>query len=163
MIPRGEAMAVTYVPVACASFHRGAPDAGTPYALARFSRGSAVDRLMTVLCQGDDVPGDAEAQLALWLARDDVSWADFVAEGGDRGRLVTFGSARSVRSGHAPGAARLLLRAGVDPRPLRFFDPTGGEDPAAPAPAQADDGAPTTPALPPEEPAPAAQPGSHLS
>lgn len=140
VIPPGEAMAVTYVPVACASFHRGAPDPGTPYALSRFPAGSTVDRLMGVLCQGDEPPDDAEAQLAVWLARDDVSWADFVAEGGDRGRLVTFGSARSVRAGHAAGAARLLLEAGVDPRPLRFFDPTA-------APTQPDE--PVTPGEPP--------------
>lgn len=161
VVPRGEAMGVAYVPVACASFHRGAPDAGTPYALARFPAGSTVDRLMTVLCQGDDPPGDAEAQLAVWLARDDVSWADFVAQGGDRGRLVTFGQARSVRAGHASGAARLLLRAGVDPRPLRFFDPTGGEQVLEPSQA-APDPAPTPP-LPPVEPPTAAEPGSQLS
>lgn len=161
VIPAGEAMTVAYVPVACASFHRGAPDAGTPYTLSRFPDGSRVDRLMTVLCQGEDAPPDAEAQLAVWLARDDVSWADFVAQGGDRGRLVTFGRARSVRAGHAPGAARLLLEAGVDPRPLRFFDPTGGEAPdlapAAPAP---------PPVREPAEPATPADPtqvGSQLS
>lgn len=158
VIPAGEAMTVAYVPVACASFHRGAPDAGTPYTLSRFPEGSRVDRLMSVLCQGEDAPPDAEAQLAVWLARDDVSWADFVAQGGDRGRLVTFGRSRSVRASHAPGAARLLLEAGVDPRPLRFFDPTGGEAPVAPAP--------PPPAREPEEPAAPADPtqvGSQLS
>lgn len=157
VIPAGEAMAVTYVPVACASFHRGAPDVGTPYALARFPAGSAADRLMTVLCQGDEAPPDAEAQLAVWLARDDISWSDFVHEGGDLGRLVTFRRATPVRAVHAPGAARLLLEAGVDPRPLRFFDPTGGE-PRHPA-------APDEPAAepPPAEPEPPATTPSELS
>lgn len=166
VIPRGEALAVTYVPVACASFHRGAPDPGTPYALARFPAGSTIDRLMVALCQGDAVPDEAEAQLATWLARDDVTWADFVAQGGDRGRLVTFGRARSVRAGHAEGAARLLLRAGVDPRPLRFFDPTGarGAPAAPPAPAPEETRTPA-PAPPPAAPRPTepAQPASQLS
>ncbi|MCO5170202.1 MAG: hypothetical protein M9894_28030 [Planctomycetes bacterium] len=168
VIPRGEALGVTYVPVACASFHRGAPEPGTPYALDRFPAGSPIDRLMVVLCQGDGVPDEAEAQLATWLSRDDVSWADFVAQGGDRGRLVTFGRARSVRGWHAEGAARLLLRAGVDPRPLRFFGPAGGRDAVpstepteleAPAPAPA----PAPPAPTPAAPAEPAQPASQLS
>lgn len=154
VIPRGEAIASVRVPVACASFRRGAPEPGTPYALGRFEAGSPIDRLMVVLCQGDEVTNDAEAQLAVWLARDDVSWSDFVAQGGDRGRLVTFGSASSVRAHHAGEAARLLLRAGVDPRPRRFFDPTGGElEPQAP-PVDAPPPvvAPTPPVVEPGEP-----------
>lgn len=154
VIPRGEAIASVCVPVACASFQRGAPDAGTPYALARFEAGSSIDRLMVVLCQGDEVANDAEAQLAVWLARDDVSWTDFVAQGGDRGRLVTFGSASSVRAHHAGEAARLLLRAGVDPRPRRFFNPTGGEQTIdnAPDPTPAPTVAPEPPLVQPVEP-----------
>lgn len=166
VIPEGEVMAVAHVPVACASFQRGAPDAGAPYTLARFPQGSRIDRVMTVLCQGEETPGDAEAQLAVWLARDDVSWADFVAQGGDRGRLVTFGRPRSVRAGHAAGAARLLLEAGIDPRPLRFFDPTGGAQqdaaPGSPAEAATEPTPPHEPAEP-ESPERTPEPGSHLS
>lgn len=150
VIPRGEALASVCVPVACASFQRGAPEVGTPYALSRFEAGSPVDRLMVVLCQGDEAANDAEAQLAVWLARDDVSWSDFVAQGGDRGRLVTFGSATSVRAHHAGEAARLLVRAGVDPRPRRFFSPTGGDPIVEPAPAPVV--APEPPAVEPVDP-----------
>lgn len=129
------AVARIRVPVACASFEKAAPEPGRVLALARFASGSAIERLLVELCAGAPRP-DAEAQLAVWLARDDVSWAAFVAEGGAWGRLGTFGSGQPVLPHHAPGAARLLVAAGLDPRGRRFW---GGaprpDDAAAPTPA----------------------------
>lgn len=149
----GEVQRTVTVPVACASFRRGAPVAGQRCALARFEAGSPIDRLLVGLCAEGEEVAPAEAQLAVWLARDDIGWQSFAAEGGDRGRLVTFGSHTPVRAHHAQGAARLLLRAGVEPADLRFF---GGEGLAAPS--RAADPAPTTAPAPPENGAPSPPP-----
>lgn len=133
---------VAELPIACASFERGGPVDGQPFTLSRFPAGSAMERLLVEVCAGAAVD-DAEIQLAVWLCRNDISWAAFVAEGGAFGRLGTFGSGQSVRPGDAAGAARILLDAGVDPRPLRFFGGAG-----APAPGDAEP-APAAPAPPP--------------
>tara|TARA_R110002072_G_scaffold132549_2_gene272660 strand:+ start:658 stop:1863 length:1206 start_codon:yes stop_codon:yes gene_type:complete len=117
------------VPVACADFDILAPEAGRSYRLARFEAGSAVDRLARELCARRADP--REAQLAVWLAREDLDWATFTRRDGHRGQIATFQRGRSVLPRHAQGAARLLLDAGVDPRPMRFFLP---ELESAPAP-----------------------------
>lgn len=120
----GQAATTTLVPVACASFHLGAPEPGQPYRLRRIEAGSRLEQLLVQLC-AQPVVDDAEAQLAVWLSRDDISWEAFVAQGGAWGRLVTFERHRSVLPRHAQGAARLMLEAGLDPRPLRFFGGAG--------------------------------------
>lgn len=120
----GQESITSLVPVACASFHLGAPQAGQPYRLRRIDAGSRLEQLLVQLC-AQPVVDDAEAQLAVWLSRDDISWEAFVAQGGAWGRLVTFEHHTSVLPRHARGAARLMLEAGVDPRPLRFFGGAG--------------------------------------
>lgn len=149
----GEVRRTLTVPVACASFSRGAPVPGQRCALARFEAGSPIDRLLVGLCAEGDALAPAEAQLAVWLARDDIGWQRFAAEGGDRGRLVTFGSHTPVRAHHAQGAARLLLRAGLEPSALRFF---GGE--GLTAPPRVAEPAPAPAPAPPENEAPAPDP-----
>lgn len=151
LLEAGVARQVVHVPVACASFHRRAPEVGRRYGLAALPAGSPIDRLLVALCAESTVP-EAEAQLAVWLARDDIDWAAFCSEGGDRGRIVTFGSMIPVRARHAEGAARLLLGAGVDPTGLRFF---GAEPQVQAAPDAPPQQAPDASAL---EPAPALEP-----
>lgn len=144
LLEAGVARRVVQVPVACASFHRRAPEVGRRYGLATVPAGSAIDRLLVSLC-AEAYPPEAEAQLAVWLARDDIDWAAFCSEGGDRGRVATFGSMTPVRARHAAGAARLLLGAGVEPTGLRFFAPAAPEEPPAadaPAPEPTPDMAP---------------------
>lgn len=118
-----------HVPVACADFDVLAPESGRSYRLARFEAGSAVDRLALELCARK--PDPREAQLAVWLAREDLDWATYTKRDGHRGQIATFQRGRSVLPRHGAGAAKLLLDAGVDPRPLRFFLP---KLEAAPAP-----------------------------
>jgi hypothetical protein len=154
----GEQVAKVRVPVACASFHRGAPKPGTVYALDRFERGSQADRLMQAICAGARPPAEAEVQLAVWLARDDVSWDQFQAEGGHWGRLVTFGAGVPVLPGDARGAAELMLDAGIDPRPLRFFGGEGSPDVQVEAAPAAEEPAEQAPAAPEPEPEPQAEP-----
>lgn len=134
------------VPVACADFDILAPEAGRTYRLARFEAGSAVDRLALELCARRADP--REAQLAVWLAREDLDWATYTKRNGHRGQIATFQRGRSVLPRHAQGAARLLLEAGVDPRPLRFFLP---ELETAPAPLRGQDLPDLTPAPRPNE------------
>lgn len=110
-----------HVPVACADFDVLAPESGRSYRLARFEAGSAVDRLALELCARK--PDPREAQLAVWLAREDLDWATYTKRDGHRGQIATFQRGRSVLPRHGAGAAKLLLDAGVDPRPLRFFLP----------------------------------------
>ena len=150
VLPEGFGQVVTQVPIACASFDRAAPVDGQPLRLDRFPPGSAMERLLVEVC-ATPIATDAEVQLAVWLCRDDITWPAFVAEGGALGRLATFETGRSVLPGASPGAARLLLDAGVDPRPLRFF---GGE--GAPVPGDAPPAARPTPD---EPPPPVADPG----
>ncbi len=113
------------VGVACANFHMGPPQADQSYTLSSFKSDTPVDRLMQVICAGDSPPSDTDVQLAVWLSRDDISWKEFQREGGHFGRLVTFGSSSPVLPSNSRGASRLLLEAGVNPRQLRFFDPSG--------------------------------------
>jgi len=138
-------------PIACASFAKDSPADGQPFALRRFPPGSPADRLAVALCAGE-LPREEPAQLALWIARDDVSWEGFTSRGGAAGRLVTFESSRPVTGRHAGEAAQLLLRAGVDPREAAFFGAGAADEPApAAAPASPGDEGPAT------EPAPDAE------
>lgn len=110
------------IPVACASFEKKAPQHGMQFTLQRFPRGSAVERLLVQLCADRAKPPEpAEAQLAVWLARNRLSWSSFVREGGTLGRLATFSGNQPITSGAAQGAATLLLESGTDPRGLGFF------------------------------------------
>lgn len=117
--------------MACADFDVLAPEAGRTYRLARFEVGSAVDRLAVELCARR--PDPRVTQLALWLAREDLAWETYTRREGHRGQIATFQGNRSVLPRHARGASRLLLEAGVDPRPLRFFAP---DLQSAPAPSE---------------------------
>jgi hypothetical protein len=112
--------ATVEVPIACASFHSGPPADDQRYTLHRFEPGSAVDRLLVALCAREKVK-EPEAQLAVWLARNDITWDDFVAKGGARGNLITFGTASRVLPRHAKGAAKLLIESGTNPSAAKFF------------------------------------------
>src|SRR2546430_17568359 len=90
--------------------------------------------MLVALCSGEPAAAP-ETQLALWLARQDLGWDDFVAKGGDRGRCLTFTDER-VSADDAPGAARLLLRAGLDPTTARFFRDSRPAPEAAPSKAE---------------------------
>src|SRR6185436_8138065 len=46
LLRKGEARARVMVPIGCASFDRMGPSADEEYALTRFERGSAIDKLM---------------------------------------------------------------------------------------------------------------------
>jgi len=158
------------VPVACASFEKKAPQHGMQFTLQRFPRGSAVERLLVQLCADRAQPEPAEAQLAVWLARNRLSWLSFVREGGTLGRLATFSGNQPITSGAARGAATLLLESGTDPRGLGFFK-DGEERGQADVPAAellAEPSAapePATPAEPvePAEPAEPEQPAEVLT
>lgn len=116
----GQEQATVAVPVACASFGRNAPSGGEVYSLRAFETGSPSDKLLLALCAGERAP-EAEAQMALWLARNDITWDQFRTRGGASGRLLTFTFEHISAEKHAQGAAKLLLDAGVDPRATRFF------------------------------------------
>jgi hypothetical protein len=116
----GQSFARAQIPVACAAFEAGPPQPDQPFTLAAFPAGSEIDKLMVALCANPDA-GEAETQMAVWLVRNDVTWEQFVAQGGDWGRLVSFGGNIAVTPGRATGAADLMLEAGVDPRGLQFF------------------------------------------
>ena len=99
--------------------------------LKRFPAGSAVERLLIELCATrDEAPQPAEAQIAVWLARNRISWASFQREGGTIGRLSTFRGNQAISGRHARGAAALLLRSGTDPRGLGFFKDGADRAPA---------------------------------
>ncbi|MEZ6189533.1 MAG: hypothetical protein R3F62_31605 [Planctomycetota bacterium] len=150
------------LPVACASFERLAPEPGLTFRLERFPRESAIERLLVQLCATDGARADpAEAQVAVWLARNRIRWSSFVEQGGTIGRLSTFRGNRAITHRDAQGAALLLLESGVDPHGLSFFrdgEAQGPEDvraaellAPAPPPAEAEEPAPQAPA-PAEEP-----------
>jgi hypothetical protein len=151
LLEAGQAVASVTVPVSCASFDKKAPVSDQAYALQTFDAETPVDKLMIAICSGDTPPDDTDVQLALWLSRDDISWQQYQSEGGHWGRLVTFGSSSPVLPSNARGASKLMLDAGVDPRPMRFFDPAGSTRQAHELPAQAE------PQTAPEE-APAPEP-----
>lgn len=130
----GQTEARLELPVACAAFQAGPPQVDQPYTLAAFPQGSEIDRLMVALCANPDA-GQAETQLAVWLVRNQVTWEQFCAQGGDWGRLVTFGRNLPVTGANASGAARLMLEGGIDPRGMPFF---ADQTPGAVAPAQTD-------------------------
>jgi hypothetical protein len=117
---REDAVTVS-VPVACASFASLGPCDRQAMTLARSEPGSRVDRLLVVLCSGEPRP-EPEAQLALWVAANDVTRTSFRDRGGERGLVRTFGG-EPVLPGSARGAARLLLEGAIDPRDQRFFSP----------------------------------------
>jgi hypothetical protein len=129
----GATSAKASIGVACASFHMGPPQSEQSYTLKTFKSDTPVDRLMQAICAGDSPPSDTDVQLAVWLSRDDISWEEFQKEGGHYGRLVTFGTSSPVLPSNSRGASKLLLDAGVNPRELRFFDPSGSTRPARPA------------------------------
>lgn len=125
VLPAGQHAVRASFPVSCASFEKQGPQPGQAYELKRFPVDSAADRLLVALC-ADEVKGsESEVQLAVWLARNDISWDQFTREGGHWGRLVTFGHGGAVLPEHADGAARMLLDSGVDPRASRFFGGDG--------------------------------------
>lgn len=163
VLDEGQVRTQVTLPVACASFEKRGPTHGQPYQLARFAPGSAPDRLLVALCAGEGEAGESEIQLAVWLARNDVRWEQFLAEGGHYGRLVTFGHAHPVLPEHAVGAARLLLDSGVDPRGCAFFGGQGGAvAPATSEPAGEPSSDEPEPASGEPAPAPAPAPGDGL-
>jgi hypothetical protein len=116
VLPSGEAHAEAEFPVACASFRKQGPSQFQSYQLARFAAGSDVERLLAGLCAGAPA-SEPEAQLAVWLTRNDHTTAELLSKGG----VVTFESNLPVRVSHGAGAARLMRRAGLDPARAAFF------------------------------------------
>ncbi len=114
------------IPIACASFHLGPPRPDETYALHRFEPGSSVDRLLVALCAREET-SEPEAQLAMWLTRNDITWDDFCSKGGAHGSLITFGTGSRILPRHAKGAARLLVESGSNPQTARFFGGVGLE------------------------------------
>jgi hypothetical protein len=90
---------------------------------------------MIALCARERVP-ESEAQLAVWIARNQLTWADFVSKGGAEGALITFGAASRILPHHGRGAAKLLISAGVNARYSEFFSDhaEGSFQKIAPAP-----------------------------
>ncbi len=108
------------VPIACASFLREAPGGGARYRLRRFESGSPIDRLMVALCAREET-SEAEAQLAVWLTRDDPTFETYLAESRIAGQIETFRTGARVLPEHGRAAARLMLEGEIDPRHARFF------------------------------------------
>jgi hypothetical protein len=154
VLPAENGVASVTVPIACASFSFGPPRADEVYSLHRFEAGSPTDLLLQTLCAANASPRPAEAQLAVWLARNDISWSEFAAQGGARGHILSFGPESAAVLPHAaPGAAALLLESGVDARRARFFAEADlTEAPAEPKPAE-----------PESEPLPGLEPGETAS
>ena len=119
----GQRFACVEVPVACASFEVSAPLHDQPFKLMRFAKGSAIERVLVEVCRGEPRPSE-EVQLAVWIARNDLSWGRYLERGGGFGLPATFGG-RSVLPSHGRGASALLVQSGVDPRGRAFF----GESP----------------------------------
>lgn len=117
---RDDQVTVT-VPIACASFFRMAPTDRQAVTLRRFERASPIDRLCVALCAGEAAP-QPEAQLAVWLVKNDLAWEDFRRHGGELGFVRTF-AGEAVLPKHAAGAERLLLEGAVDPMDVCFFAP----------------------------------------
>jgi hypothetical protein len=118
VVAPGEPIATVTVPIACAKFNSGSPRTGMRYELASFERGSAIDRLMCELCSGEPA-SEPEAQLAIWMARNDISRQEFVRHR----RVCTFWSGMPIGVEDATGAGDLLRGAGIDLDGLRFFKP----------------------------------------
>lgn len=110
----GERRAKVEVPVACGNYDVDNPSDRLGYGLRRLEPGSDIDRLVGRLCEGAP---EAEAQLAIWIARNGISRRRLLAEGGG----ITFDSGVPVRIEHGEGAARLLREAGLDPSGTRWF------------------------------------------
>lgn len=73
-------------------------------------------RLAAALCSGTSAPAAAPAQLALWIAAEDIDREALV----EQGAQVTC-SRELVLPLHAAGAAEILRKADVPLRKLRFF------------------------------------------
>ena len=116
----GQTEAQLHLPIACAAFDAGPPQSDQPYTLAAFPQGSDIDRLMVALCANPQA-GEAETQLAVWLTRNKITWEQFCSQGGDWGRLVTFGRNHPVTGDSARAASSLMLESGVDPPGIPFF------------------------------------------
>jgi hypothetical protein len=120
----GENEGTIDIPIACASFQSGPPQPDQAYGLHRFEPDSSVDRLLIALCAREET-SEPEAQLAMWLTRNDITWDDFCSKGGAHGSLITFGTGSRILPRHAKGAARLILEAGSNPQAARFFGGVG--------------------------------------
>ncbi|HVY61583.1 MAG TPA: hypothetical protein VHF22_08020, partial [Planctomycetota bacterium] len=144
----GETSTSASAPVACASFDRTGPGNGEDYELARFERGSPIDRLMVALCSGATAPEQA-GQLAVWVVRNGLTRSQLAGEP----FAMTFENHLFVSEANAPDAADVIRRAGLDVGKLRFFDGLRlqRKEPATPPPA------------PRRAPAPRPEPGANLS
>jgi hypothetical protein len=141
----GQDRLVVEVPVACASYGIKSPRADHPYRLERFATNTAVAKLMVALCAGEQ-KSDSEAQLAVWIARNDVDRSNFLRRARS---LRTFHGYRSMGAGDVRGASELLIQGGVDPHSTRFYPrPRSPVSAPAVAPVQEREAAPAV------EPAP---------
>lgn len=107
-------------PVACGRFAKGAPKNGERFLLARFDRQSPMEQLAAEIA----VRGlyGADSQLAIWIVRDELTWAQFDGKRRQRGNSVTFETNETVTPRSAYPASVLMLQAGLDPRSYKFFE-----------------------------------------
>lgn len=114
------------VPVACASFRRRGPQTAQPYHPQRAKLNSAIDRLASVLCAGSTLAPTPETALAVWIAHEGLTANRLSA-----GSFHTFPTPRQlVRPTHNGGAAKLIRKAGLNPKAYPYF---GGAQPKAKA------------------------------
>jgi hypothetical protein len=113
-VPTAEELVVARVPVACGNLGIPGPRSGQAHHMTQLTRGTDVDRLMQILCSGAGAPDECEAQLAVWIVRNQVG------PGVGLG-YTTFESSRSIDGSHGPGARRAIEAAGVDAQGLPFF------------------------------------------
>jgi hypothetical protein len=113
------------IPVACASFNLHAPTHDMVFELRTFESGSAIDQLMVALCSGAEMPGSADAQLAVWITRNEITQGDLLAHGG----VTTFQNGARVTTRNAAGAAALIKSAGLAPEALPWFRPVQQRQP----------------------------------
>jgi hypothetical protein len=148
----GELEKTISVPVACASFGVASPRANHPYVLDTFPKGSAVSKLMVAMCAGEE-KDDSQAQLAVWIARNDIPRDRFFQRAGT---LRTFHGYERMGADDMRGAAELMLEGGLDPHSSQFFPRPIDEEPAEPVkrePVQ-----PVEPEPAPTAPTPGAEP-----
>jgi len=156
VVDAGASSGTTRVPVCCGSYELATPYFDQPFALRQAERGSDVDRLLEVLCMGGEPAPEAEAQLAMWTLRNQIAYGRFEE------RYVTFERSRPIRRHHAGGAARLLLRGGIDVQAVPYYGgweasdlpAVDGPSPASVAPRAVEEAAPASESAPEREAAP---------
>lgn len=112
-----EKMTVRF-PIACGRFSKAAPIHGQPFFILRNDKETQLFKLVREICSIHEISLDhPAAQFAIWLVRDNISYAQFFRRPG----AVTFETNELVTDEAANIAVEMLLDAGLDPRKLRYF------------------------------------------